>query len=611
MTPTTTSPAQPAVRSILKTRASAAVLKAQEGKTSFTLEIRVAADQSASTFNLASTHLAFLKKLSSVIRGEVYYVPTNEVIDPKPSAFSLLDDFPKTETEHRAFFHRKETTLRSTNQISIKLLHCLITEDNLSMVKKKLLPWLQANRLWMTGETLKKEEISVIAWASGAHADMVHKKSLTEKLNQAMARLQLTHEQQTHAQKLGLTGLPEVFATKRLIQFGNGDKRVSSEVVAVCCVNQYAEFAKNLLVEIPSTDIGFELIPIGFHLLASSEEYREFLMHNNDVTLDLRGITVVNLHPSAWDLPMRQDPMSSGNFNGTLLQYLSALEIIDSIQPTDNSEKSGRWIFIVEDGNFATAQAFLTEFFRDQFPQIVNASYLDHYSAYPRLTFAAPGHGQTMQNRVQSLRQILRTASQPEHSAGLPSIAENAWNRRPKMVFDLSGVQTPAPVLAASIGGTPAPAPAPATNPPQPDSASVTESLAGQSVPKTVQSGDLSTVVSYLDTVLSRQDEQNKRMMDFMTQAQHAQAQQTQAQMQQTQMLAQLITHLTGAPLSLSPAGGVASPPPAKRPATEMTVDRYQGDALMGNSELTHNDSAGGFSQAGFHQPMATQPHHE
>lgn len=103
MTPTTVSPSQPAVHSILKTRASAAVLKAQEGKTSFMLEICVAAEQSASTFNLASTHLVFLQKLSQVIRGEVYYVPTNEAMDPKLPAFLQFDDFPQTETEHRAF----------------------------------------------------------------------------------------------------------------------------------------------------------------------------------------------------------------------------------------------------------------------------------------------------------------------------------------------------------------------------------------------------------------------------------------------------------------------------------------------------------------------------
>lgn len=71
----------------------------------------------------------------------------------------------------------------------------------------------------MTGENIKSEEISVIAWASGAHADMVHKQTLTEKIQEVLQKLSLTTEQQNYAKQLDLTdgSLPEVFAMKRLI----------------------------------------------------------------------------------------------------------------------------------------------------------------------------------------------------------------------------------------------------------------------------------------------------------------------------------------------------------------------------------------------------------
>lgn len=557
VTPTSKAPVSPAVRSILKARATTTVLKAQEGKTTFSVSFRVSAGQADSTFNLAAKHRELLSKIAEIATGEVYYLPTNETSDPKPKSFCSLDDFPSTDPEHRAFFHRKETKSRSTKQIIITVTHCTISDTSILTIKKKLIPYLQIHNLWIDGDDLKGEQTVVVGWLSGAHPDMTHKVSVTARLNNALSELTLTEEEQEELDKVGGVGalIPEVFATKRLMQFGNGDSRVGSDVVALCCVQKFRKLIGSLIVRIPFTVLGYHIVPYGFHLAASPAEYRELLMHNNDVTLKLRGLTVVNFHPSIWDMST-----SGLKYNGTMSEYFMSSSLVENIEATDSSSRTGRYIFIVKDDNFNALQQELTKFFREQFPSFLGQEYLTHYGRYPSLAFSA-SLTKDMESKVTTLRKMLKDSSTSSRPSGPAATTEdNAWNRRPKLVFDFSSVSHPdggpadsTAVISSGhsvVSGTPS-----GTHPSTYDGPSVSGlSTTGQSVPKSIASGDLSTVVSMLDTVVSRQEEANKRMIDFMG--------------KQTEMMTALISHVMGPP----PTQPFGSPvprdlTPAKRPA--------------------------------------------
>ena len=167
-----------------------------------------------------------------------------------------------------------------------------------------------------------------------------------------------------------------------------------------------------------------------------------------------------------------------------------------------------------------------------------------------------------MQKHCQSLCAKLKDSQEKPSAANSNTPTENAWTRRPRLVFDLSSVETTGPAAAApqenhSHGGLSIPSQtpklltpgvsAPAGDPP---------SIAGTSAQKSLVSTDLSTIISHFDTAMSRQEDHHRQMMQFLEQSQAT-------QMEQTKMMTQLFSHLVQSLPAMSPPST-----PAKRSAT-------------------------------------------
>ena len=376
VTPSPMTPSPSQARGILKSRGATTVIPSKDTKTTFTVEFRVPSGNTATQFNLAALHMELVRHLSQVSTTPIEYHPTNVHSDPKPAPFSDPQAFPKTDSEHRAFFHRKESVLRQSHDLSIKVTHSTNSQELIPDLKKKILPFLQKHKIYLGGPAIKNEEIAIIAWCCGAHPDMTHKQTLSDDLNDALNEIPLSEEQQTRRQEFVADDedLPEVFASKRMLSFGNDAKRVSSDVLAICCVRKYSTFLKSLLLELPPGTIPYDIVPAGFHLMAPPDAYRSYLIRNNDITLNLRGLTIVNFHPSLWEMPM---PLQT-HFNGTLQAYFLSGDLVQSIEHTEVSAKNGRFIFIVKNEHFEQVQTYLTNFCRDDLPKMVGVEYLKH-----------------------------------------------------------------------------------------------------------------------------------------------------------------------------------------------------------------------------------------
>ena len=562
-------------------------MPSKELKTTFTVDFRVASGHNAARFNLAAVHREFVLRLSKAASAPITYLPTNANSDPKPTPFQDVTEFPHTDSAHRAFFHRRESVLRNSRDLSIKITHSTLSEEPIADIKKNIIPFLQKHKIYLGGSGITNEEIVVVAWCCGAHPDMTHKQTLSDELNDALNALPFTEEQKALKQELlGDEDLPELFASKRLLGFGDGDNRVSSEVLALCCVRKYSDLLKSLLLELPPDTLPYDIVPAGFHRSASNEAYRAYLLRNNDLTLNLRGLTIVNFHPSLWEKPM---PMHT-NFNGNLREYFLSGDLVHTIEYTEVSVKHGRFILVVKNEHFEQVQEYLTTFCRDDLPQMVGAEYLTHYGQYPRLTFAA--QGLSMQRHCQSLCEKLKKT--PPTATATPGTSVNPWTRRPRLVFDLSSVEaTPSDLPATdnqSYGGLSVPSvstPAPSLGPRA--SASDTPSVAGTSAHKSLISTDLSTIVSHFDTAISRQEEHHKQMMEFLAKSQAVQMEQTRMM---TQMFQSLVQTFPSPPSNATPAKRSA---PAIREPTHRHSD-LPSDTPMDEASALANPPQRGFS---------------
>ena len=522
----------------------------------FTVEFRVSAGTNVAKFNLAALHKELVQQFASASSSPIEYFPTNANSNPPPPSFHDIQQFPRTDAAHRAFFHRKETILRNSRDHSIKITHSITSLDRIAELKKRILPFLQKHGIYLGGPALQKDETAVIAWCCGAHPDMTHKQTLADTLNDALQDLELSPEYRNEVRNLvgDPTEVPEVFLTKRTISHGEKARRVSSEVLAICCTSAHARLLKQLLMELPPETTPYDIVPMGFHNFASSDELREYLMLNNDITLNLRGLTVVHFHPSLWDHPM---PLSSG-FNGILKQYFTSSELLQYIEYTEASYRSGRFIFIVRNEHFSSVQEHLTDFFQNTLPDMVGPEYLRHFNQYPRLTFAA--QGQALQRHCQSLRDKLKSAKHTPTSG--PASQTSAWNQRPKLVFDLSSVEASTQINSLPPSDPQGALSVASPNQSLPEFASppaATAPVVAPSAQKSMASTDLSTIVSHFESAMSRQEENHRQMLQFMA---HSQT----VQMEQTKMMTQLMNHLVQAlpvpTTSTTPAKRSAPNPP-------------------------------------------------
>jgi hypothetical protein len=165
--------------------ATGSVLRTSEKELAFTLKIP------NSEANLGKVHKTFIGAVFRATDGKVTLLSSNNRTTPVPDAIREPKDFPKNDTDHRAFFRRH------SNQRNTLVYHLLITSISIDELKKRLLLTLQAHNVWMTNDSLKAKEMLVIAFLWKAPTRILHRPTFAKKINDYLRKIELNYEQQT------------------------------------------------------------------------------------------------------------------------------------------------------------------------------------------------------------------------------------------------------------------------------------------------------------------------------------------------------------------------------------------------------------------------------
>jgi hypothetical protein len=461
-------------------------LNSDATKTSFTAEFRLPV---SSPLNLATAHAKFVQELITATDGDIRFIPTSD--DPSPSnltSIGSIADFPKHDKDHKAFFHRTIRKDDKKDEFMITLKHTVTSTIPMLSVKKKMFDFLRNNNIWMRSNSFDREETSVIAWLFEAHPSMLFRPALEQKINAAINSLTLTDDQRERLHKLSgdeTAKIPPIFLSSRTLSHGNEGSRVSTQAVAISSIRAYALIIKDLVSQIPASQLDYRVIPVGFHLYAGAEAYKKYLVANNDAQNNHRGIAVIGLKPACFDWIIQD----KDGAEGSLRELFQSSPLFVSIEATNNSESKGRYLFVVQDANYDAAKTWLVDFMKNWFPKFSQAlNYGENYGHLPRLSHMAPTGGAVQK----CVDQLILDLTQAESGGTLPTTMPDAWKspKHTKFVFSLADpTQFPTP----NNNSQPA-----SVTPPALDS----QSLAA---PRSVTSTDLSTVISSFETIMSRQ----------------------------------------------------------------------------------------------------------
>jgi hypothetical protein len=129
-------------------------------------------NEATTTINIYQPHKAFITKLLEITEGDAHVMPTakgkeltvNDATTSTKSPIISADAFPKTTYQHRRFFERTIYYNEKTNRTVVKIMHQVLMKEPIHVVKKKMLDFLQTNKIWLKNGDLDTIETSGFGW---------------------------------------------------------------------------------------------------------------------------------------------------------------------------------------------------------------------------------------------------------------------------------------------------------------------------------------------------------------------------------------------------------------------------------------------------------------
>jgi hypothetical protein len=475
--------------------------------------------------NLNAIHRGFVSKLFEITNGDCHLLPSsnkpgpNGIIDKTKNPIISLNDFPKSDRDHRNFFQRKVIYDDKQRKTRVFLTHHVLMQESVKTVKEKLWNYLTEKRLWMRNGDLKSVETSSIGWLVGAHPALVFRPSIERELNRLVAALPLELREEMvalHGNPDEVDNLPPFFINQREHAFGFENDRVATSALTVSCVTDRARLMKELLSNVNRQDLSYMFIPLGMPTMEAQQAYKKLIVRNNDKINAVQGLSVKGFSDELFSKNM--DP--ENNDSQTVQEYLFTHSAIQTIENTNLTEENGRFIFIVLKESFHEVREFVQDFcvkkFKTIYPtQEERDNYRIKYKSLPHLQMA-PNAGGAVARLSAALVQFI---DDEEKSTGIPIVANlsDTWAARvaPRFSFDQNSPHPNAKKHVNSAVVTPSTT---TTAPPTVavDNSSVNSgsTLANGTSGQTVVSQDLSSIVSQLQTQASDQSKMFQTMME-------------------------------------------------------------------------------------------------
>ena len=139
---------------------------AEEKIRSFVFEMSFATkDATKTTINIYQPHKDFITKLLEITEGDAHVMPTAKAKDATDgstqSPILSPDAFPKTTFLHGKFFDKNIFYNEKTQRTVIKIKHQILMKEPIHTVKRKMLTFLQTNKMWLKNGDLDAVEMAI------------------------------------------------------------------------------------------------------------------------------------------------------------------------------------------------------------------------------------------------------------------------------------------------------------------------------------------------------------------------------------------------------------------------------------------------------------------
>lgn len=299
------------------------------------------------------------------------------------------------------------------------------------------------------------------------------------------------------------TELPKVSVWIQSIPWGGGKDRVQSECVTLCATRPMCLLMKNIVSE--SRDLfPYEFVESGHAAMNSHIKYKDVLVANNVFQNAVQGISIVGVSRTAMS-----SSLTRAGKTQEIREWILDHPGTEYVEPTDDTDKDGRWIVVVLRDEFDNVKAWL-ERVLTEIPNLLTEDekqrcQTDFDIFPPCLHIKAPLGGKMQQGSEESYTRIMNNSRRYSDSSSKPTT--KTWKKPPRFYFD-SANSTHFPALSTKKSSS---KPAP-TEPGDTASTSSNRSSPTKTA-HTTSSTDMDTIVSRFDTVASEFSQALERIM--------------------------------------------------------------------------------------------------
>ena len=236
---------------------------------------------------------ALLMEMMKKAPGITFH-PTNEAMYPKPSSFTTIQGYPKTEADFKDFYEVYENKGLTIYKIFVKT----TMQYNELELRNSLMNYLRGNNLWMSSELISESVDEMIGYINYGHDKMVWRPDCEKKINNGMKAL-IQSESIPEALRLKIQGLKKgihVRVATGTVRGGTRNEPVMCEGLVLRTTKVQARACIELLGLLDDNILGdfYSIVPRGVDKELGPQMYGDYLRANNDMLNTIRAIAVVN-----------------------------------------------------------------------------------------------------------------------------------------------------------------------------------------------------------------------------------------------------------------------------------------------------------------------------
>jgi hypothetical protein len=378
----------------------------------------------------------FQALLSQIMRKSpgVIFHPTNEDMFPKPSPFTNIQEYPKTEAAFKDFFDVYENKGLTTFKIFVRA----TMQYNELELRNSLLNYLRSNNLWMSSELISENVDEMIGYINYGHDKLVWRPECEKKINNGIQAL-IQSGSISEALRLKIEGLKkEIHVRVATGSFRGGTRNdpVMCEGLVLRTTKAQARACIELLGLLDENILGdfYSIIPKGIDKELGPKLYGDLLRTNNDMLNTLRSIAVVNWPEELFLDHYNPAPDVTGTVAIRIDKLFTSVWNCVAIEKTTETDARGKYLLIFREIDMEKAKESLSNlieaFGRDSGRKCAKLA-LEKFHEFPEFD-SIQRVSQSVHSKGLRIREMLESAAAQKTSSTTKKI------KQPKFQFHVN-----------------------------------------------------------------------------------------------------------------------------------------------------------------------------